>query len=52
MTASKVIQVYKTAMPQLTNKLSAYLGEADQTKVLSILSDIQQRIDCFQKGSS
>lgn len=47
-----LIHAYKPAIPPLTKVLSAYVSENDLTEIENILSDIQKRIERFQKGSS
>lgn len=47
-----LIHAYKPAIAPLMKELSAYVSENDLMETKNILSDIQQRIERFQKGSS
>jgi len=47
-----LIHAYKPAIPPLTKMLSAYVNENDLTEIENTLSNIQQRIERFQKRSS
>lgn len=47
-----LIYEYKPDLSLLTNELSTYVNDSDFTEIENIISEIQQRIERFQKGSN
>jgi hypothetical protein len=47
-----LIYEYKPDLSLITNELSTYVNDSDFTEIENIISEIQQRIDRFQKGSN
>jgi hypothetical protein len=47
-----LIYEYKPDLSLITNELSTYVNDSDFTEIENIISEIQQRIARFQKGSN
>lgn len=47
-----LIHYYKPDVVKLLEEISSYVGESDFLEIENVVSDIQQRIKRFQKGSS